>query len=351
LPAPGGPTSTMPCRPGAETAARATATASAREASWSTAAAAGAGSSASDLTATTVRAGVRDPRTRQVDSPFVDPTDPTARTTRRPTPADRAPLRRRVRLILLVALVSLLAVGCEVQTTVDVAVAADGSGTVTVSCQLDKAAAARMPDFDQSLLVADLRRAGWRIDGPRSVPGGGWQVVGSRRFADAAQLGTVMEQVTGRDGPFHGFALTRSHHFAATSYHLTGTVDLSRGIDAFGDPALRQALGGTMFGRSDQALALELGQAPAEAIHFRVVTHLPGGAEKQWNPRLGDPPTTIAAAGTTRSTTAWLFAFAALLTAVGFGATVFLIARYNRIKAPPSFVHRPGGPRRPWETD
>jgi len=254
-----------------------------------------------------------------------------------------------LRTLMAAALVLLICAACQVRTTLDIQVRPDGSGTVTVTSALDKAAAERMPDLDQSLLVADLRKAGWRVIAPKAVPGGGWQVSASKGFGDTTQLAGVIAQLTGADGPFRRFALTRTHHFAKTEFRLTGTVDLSGGLDVFGDPALRQTLGGTMFGRSDQALALELGQPPAEAIRFRVVTHLPGGATKEWNPRLGDAATKVSASGATRQPTAWLFVLASAVAAAGFIGTVFLIARYNRIKAPPSYVHRPGGPRRPWE--
>ena len=66
---------------------------------------------------------------------------------------------------------------------------------------------------------------------------------------------------------------------------------------------------------------------------------------------LGQPAQQIEASSASRRPRAWLFGFAAALAAAGFLGTVFLISRYNRMKRPPSYVHRPGGPRRPWETD
>ena len=80
-------------------------------------------------------------------------------------------------------------------------------------------------------------------------------------------------------------------------------------------------------------------------------THLPGGGTEEWTPVLGQPAQQIEASSASRRPRAWLFGFAAALAAAGFLGTVFLISRYNRMKRPPSYVHRPGGPRRPWETD
>ncbi len=249
---------------------------------------------------------------------------------------------------LFVLVVAVLA-GCDVTTTVDIAVQGDGSGVVTVSARLDAAAAERLPDLDQSLLVDDLEEAGWRVQGPSPVAGGGWQVSAAKAFADAEQLSSVMAELSGDTGVFADFELVRAASFAKTELRLEGTVDLSQGLDAFGDPELRQVLGGNMFGRTDAQLQAELGKPTGETFHFKVVTHLPGGGTEEWNPALGDAPVTIAAAGADRSPAAWLFAFASLLAFAGFGLTVFLIARYNRYKRPPSFVHRPGGPRRPWD--
>lgn len=240
--------------------------------------------------------------------------------------------------------------GCQVNTTVDIAVAPDGSGRVTVTALLDAAAAKRLPDLDQSLLVADLRKTGWKVVDPKAVSGGGWRVSASKPFRDTTELTSVIEEVAGKGGPFRDFKLTRTHRFAKTSYRLKGTVDLSGGINAFGDPQLREALGGLMFGRTDAQLAEELGKPPAEAFQFKVVADLPGGGKKEWIPRLGDQPTTVSASSAARKPAAWLFAFASLLAAVGFLGTLFLIARHNRMKAPPSYVHRPGGgQQRPWD--
>jgi hypothetical protein len=208
-----------------------------------------------------------------------------------------------------------------------------------------------VPDLDQSLLVDDLRDAGWRVVGPDRTDAGGWLVSASKPFASPEQLPAVLAEVAGEGGPFRDFTLTREDAFAKTSYTLAGTVDLSGGLDAFGDDALRQALGGTTTGRTPDQLAQEAGRPLAQAVRFRVRTELPGGGAKEFTPVLGQPPAPIEASSASRRPRAWLFAFAALLAAAGFVGTLYLIARYNRMKRPPAYVHRPGGPRRPWEVD
>lgn len=249
--------------------------------------------------------------------------------------------------LLLAAAVVLGA--CKVDTTVDVRVAGDGSGTVAVTVRLDPGAVKRAPDLDQTLLVDDLRATGWRITGPDPVPGGGIEVAAARPFRTAGELATVMDQLTGPSGPFRRFTLSRTHSFAKTSFRLTGTLDLSGGIDAFGDDELRRLLGGPVIGRSAADFEREIGRPLAEAVPLRVRVKLPGGSTEEWTTNLGAAPVSIEASSARRAPTAWLFAFAAALAAAGFLATVVLIARYNRLHRPPSYVHRPGGRRRPWE--
>ena len=258
-------------------------------------------------------------------------------------------MSRVPRRLAAIVVVLLAVAGCRIDTDIDLAVAADGSGTVTVTARLDRAAAARVPDLDQTLLVKDLRATGWKVTGPDARRGGGVQVRAVRRFAHPAQLRALMEQLGGRNGPFRRFSLVRSHSFAKTTFRLEGTVDLSAGLEAFGDAELRSLLGGQMFGRPLADLEREAGAPLSEAVRFTVRTRLPGGSTKEWRPVLGEPATRVEATSSSRAPRAWLFAAAAALAALGFLVTVVLIARYNRVHRPPSYVHRPGGARRPWD--
>lgn len=253
-----------------------------------------------------------------------------------------------LRIVLAVGLV-VLASACKVDTTVDVAVAQDGSGTVTVTARLDADAAGRVPDLDETLLVADLEAGGWRITGPDKLPGGGVEVSAAHSFRNPQELASLMEQLAGRGGPFRGFTLQRTHSFAETTYRLRGTVDLSGGIDAFGDDEVRALLGGQTLGRPVADFEREIGSSLADATPVRVRVRLPGGASEEWRTALGAEATTIDVSSSRRTLLAWILAGAAALAVAGFVATVFLIARFNRIHRPPSYVHAPGGQRRPWE--
>lgn len=254
----------------------------------------------------------------------------------------RQPPRSIARRMVLVGLVMLVALsGCKAETTVDVAVAANGRGTVTVTARLDADAARRVPDLDRTLLVKDLATTGWRITGPDRFPDGGVEVSAEHGFDRVEQLGAVMDQLTGGKGPFRGFSLRRSHSFAKTTFHLTGTVDLSGGVDGFGDDDLRKLLNGNILGRPVADLEREIGTPLADAAPVRIRVHLPGAGAKEWSAKLGAPATSIEASSARRAPLAWLFAFAAVLAAVGFVVTVGLVARYNRIHRPPTYIHRP----------
>ncbi len=242
---------------------------------------------------------------------------------------------RRLIIVALPALALVAGVGCRVDTEMAITVEPDGGGTVTVTVTLDAEAAAEVPDLDQSLLVEDLQATGWTVRGPDPVPGGGAKVVATRRFANPGQLDDVVGQLTVDDGPIRDFRLTRERSFAATRYRLEGTVDLSGGLDAFGDQALRDTLGGQMLGRSPEELAAELGVPPEEAFGFRVRVQLPDGEEAVWTPELGGEPVAIEAASTRREPQAWLFAGAAAVAALGFLVTLVLVVRLNRRRPPP----------------
>lgn len=248
----------------------------------------------------------------------------------------------RLVTVVVAALALVVGAGCRVDTEVAVTVDPDGGGTVTVAVTLDPEAAAEMPDLGQSLLVEDLEATGWTVRGPDRRPGGGARVVATRRFANPGQLDDVVGQLTVDGGPIRDFRLTRDHSFGATRYRIEGIVDLSGGLDSFGDEALRDTLGGQMLGRSPEELAAELGVPPEEAFRFRVRVRLPGSVEHNagdgdgdgqaavWSPELGEEPLTIEASSTRRQPEAWLFAGAAAVAALGFLATLVLIFRLNR---------------------
>lgn len=151
---------------------------------------------------------------------------------------------RRVRLLLLGVLV-LLASACRVDTTVDIHVEEDGSGTVTVSIVADAAAVDAIADAPDGLRFDDLVDAGWSVDGPEIDATGAMTVSVAKRFETPDALPGVLAEIVGEDVVFKGVQLDKSHSFdrigwgpAKTSYELTGEVDPRPDLTAFLDEFL-----------------------------------------------------------------------------------------------------------------
>ncbi|HET9442689.1 MAG TPA: hypothetical protein VFO65_05155, partial [Acidimicrobiales bacterium] len=97
---------------------------------------------------------------------------------------------------------------------------------------------------------------------------------------------------------FRGFELEHERSFLRTRTSLRGTVDLARGLAAFGDEELTAALGGLPLGVSEEELERALGVPVAQAFGLQVAVDLPGrtttnaptraGSAAVWAPRLGE---------------------------------------------------------------
>ncbi|MGH9036242.1 MAG: hypothetical protein ACRD0O_10800, partial [Acidimicrobiia bacterium] len=126
--------------------------------------------------------------------------------------------------------------------------------------------------------VADLRRAGWDVAGPRAAGAGGAVIEASKRFDRPADLGRVVDELAGPTGPLSGFRLERDRGLTRVRYRLSGEIDLGRSGDAltgFGnDPDLARRLeaAGVDAGRVAELLA----QRADEGFRLAVVVDLPG---------------------------------------------------------------------------
>lgn len=187
---------------------------------------------------------------------------------------------------------------CQVSTAVGVDANADGTGVVRAVVTLDRDAAGQVPDLGSKLRVDDLRAAGWKVDGPKQVAGGGLVVSARKPFASPAEAAHVVEQLSGADGPFQSFTLRRSRTFAKTRLSFRGTVDLSKGLGSFSDPTLRSRLGGSDLGFDPAELEGRLGRALSRVFPVKVAVRMPGsvtsnaptraGNGAQWSPTFGE---------------------------------------------------------------
>jgi len=180
----------------------------------------------------------------------------------------------------------LLLSACHVKVQVDVSVQRDGSGAVTVAVGLDREALARVGDLRGQLHVDDLESAGWTVTGPTATSDGYTWVRASKPFATPSQLGEVMAEVNGPKGMFRDWKVSKSSSPWSTSWTATGTVDLSKGVEALSDPQLDRALGSTGYRGVIDAIEKREGKPIDQMVDVSVSVSVPG-ASKVYTPSLG----------------------------------------------------------------
>lgn len=181
---------------------------------------------------------------------------------------------RRLRHLCAVVVGIVVLASCRVDTTVVVSIAENGGGVVTVEVVADTAAMRRVgPDLD-GLMLGDLDATGWQVEGPLLR---GDDVIhrAAKPFAGSDELGAVLGEVLGPD-VLSGFRLDRTKEWAQVDYRLTGTVDLTGGLESLGDTELTAALDGQPLGVDLEALAEEIGGDPAERGSVSLVVVMPG---------------------------------------------------------------------------
>lgn len=162
---------------------------------------------------------------------------------------------------------------------------ADGTGVVALQVKLDKEAAAAVPDLAKDLRTGDLVTAGWKVDEPK-VSNGITTFGVHRSFDGAAQANALIGELTGPTGAFRNFQISQSSHTASVDTSFSGSADLSKGIDSFGDPGLQQRVG-HLLGFDSKELQSSLGIDWQTQFPVEVAVRLPGG-NRQSSPATGD---------------------------------------------------------------
>ncbi len=239
---------------------------------------------------------------------------------------------RWLRALAAVTLVAVLA-GCELRTEINLDVAEDGSGTVEVGAGVDDDALERRPTLLDDLALDDLLATGWTATAPTREADGLTWVRLRHEFATPAEVGPLIDEIAGEDGPFRDFALTRDDGFAETTYSFSGTVDFGSGVAGLtDDPQVAEAL------EADPAelIEAEIGQALDEVLRVQVGVRLPGDVTSNaptqasngalWRPSvLEREAVELNATGTISRTDRWIWLGAAV--AAGIGALLFLVIR------------------------
>ena len=177
-----------------------------------------------------------------------------------------------VRRVLLVLVAALALAACKVNTSVDVVVQPDGSGTITLTAVADAELVAKAPGLAEDLRFDDVEAAGWAVDGPTATDDGGLQVVVSHPFATVQEATALLQSLNGPDGPLHDVVLGRTVTDDDITTTLSGSIRVSNGLDAFADPDVLAAIGGSPY--ADDLAAANL--RPADVLTFTFTADLPG---------------------------------------------------------------------------
>jgi len=226
-------------------------------------------------------------------------------------------------------------VGVEVNVRVE----EDGSGGVEVVVALDADAVERVGgDLEAVMAVDDLLEAGWSVDGPVAEADGWTRVRISHPFGTPEEAAVVFDQIAAEDGPFQDFAVARETSFAETRWTFTGRVDLTGGLEAFGDEGLTAELDGEPLGIPVEELEAQLGESLSRLLQIRVSVRLPGEVTSNattqaangavWQVRFGEDPLVLEAEGTERRTSTLVAAGIGALCAVAL--VVLLLVRLAR---------------------
>jgi hypothetical protein len=175
-----------------------------------------------------------------------------------------------------------LVAGCKVDARVDIALRADGSGTVTARITLDADAVRRLtPDTPLATAVplGDVRAAGWNVSAWTPVAGGGYRITLTRDFTSAADLSRRIEDLVGTTGVLRDPTITRTRGWFSTTDKIAVSVDLghlSTGIRSDAQLSKRLAAAGLDVNALDRQLQAQL----RDALTVSVTVHAPGGQSK-----------------------------------------------------------------------
>lgn len=180
------------------------------------------------------------------------------------------------RLLGAVVLVVVLA-GCRVEATVEVEVAADGSGRVALEAVFDPAAVEALDGLAEGVLLTDLAAAGWDVTRPELAVDGSITISANRAVASGAGLQRALDDIAGA-GVFTDVRLTSTDRFAGRTQSLSFDIDLSEGWNLFSDAEVAAALDGEPFGVP--VAQLTDGRSIDDVLGVSVIATLSGDEEQ-----------------------------------------------------------------------
>ena len=198
-----------------------------------------------------------------------------------PVPTKRGPSRRRLVVALAAVAVAVLAAGCRADIVVDIDIAHDGAGEVTVEVAFDEEVMRWTPDLAELIVTDDL--VSWEVTRQVSETATGERlvVVASKRFASPAELAEVLAEIDrppdGSAGLFRSATYAGSRDGALVRYELTVTVGLDRPVSELVNPATADALEGELFGMPIADIEERAGAPLDELVSLVVQASVPEG--------------------------------------------------------------------------
>ncbi len=196
--------------------------------------------------------------------------------------ACRDPRRRTLGAALVLFAVLVLAAGCRVDIVVDIDVAHDGAGKVTVEITFDEEVLRWVPDLGELIVTDGL--VGWDVRqfGEQTPAGERLRVTASKRFSSPAELAAVLAEIDrpadGAAGLFRSATFVGSRDGAHVIYDLTVTVGLDRPVAGLVNPATADALEGELFGLPIPEIEARAGAPLDELVTLVVRATVPQGA-------------------------------------------------------------------------
>jgi hypothetical protein len=211
--------------------------------------------------------------------------------------------RSRVTTVATLVVALLALSGCQVNTVISVHAQANGQGTVAVKVTMDQAAVQAVGGpsaLTGQLDVSDLEAAGWKVSGPSPGPGSSTVISASHDYSTPAEAGQLIADLAGSgpagSRPFK-LDISRRSSFWHVYTDLAGTVNLTCGLNCFGDSGLQSSLG-SPTGFNPAPLIARSHQDPSQVFSFVLNARLPGKVASTnasandrgvltWTPRLG----------------------------------------------------------------
>ncbi len=198
------------------------------------------------------------------------------------TDACQNPRWRALSAALAGVAVLVLAAGCRVDIVVDIDIAHDGAGEVTVEITFDEEVMRWVPDLGELIVTDGL--VGWDVRqfGEQTPAGERLRVVAAKRFSSPAELAEVLAEIDrpadGSAGLFRSATFVGSRDGAQVRYDLTVTVGLDRPVAGLVNPATADALEGELFGLPIAEVEARAGAPLDELVTLVVRATVPQGA-------------------------------------------------------------------------